>query len=366
MITEVTDARTMARASIRFFLFMTACVHLESAAKDAIGRTAVPESFYKLKELGDLTSCSLSCEPCLQRVPTGQIARKFFFLHIPKTGGLSVEMDIRQIVCDGKFLVKNQCFCGRNDSQYLALKDGEFRYKSAPRTSYGWKNFTVFSGHRYWGMLPNFVKESQPVMATILREPIARAVSHWNMVAGRSFGFDNSNNVSFGEAIRYSVRTFGPQLTVGHKNGSAIRNEQVRFLCGVDCSEDTPIDDAVACAKKNLLRTAIVGIHEDMGGFLEQFRAVLPWWPHRSLFSSFSRINSAEDARNVAKRRRHRKSTIADLEAGTLKLLKEFLAPELEVYLFATQLSTAKTTWARSCPDYALSQKCKGFVSDCH
>lgn len=353
-------------AELSLLLLLFTCDRLESIADGTLRRVPVPESFYKLKELGDRTSCTRSCASCLQRVSIDQIPRKFFFLHIPKTGGLSVEMDIRQIVCQGKFLSKNQCFCGRNDSQFLALNDGEFRYKSAPGIRYGWINFTVFSGHRYWGMLPDFVEESQPVMATILRDPIARAVSHWNMVAGRSFGFNNSKNVSFSEAIRYSINTYGQQLTVGHIPGSAIRNEQVKFLCGIDCSHDLPIDDAVALAKKNLQRTAIVGIQEDMGGFLEQFRAVLPWWPERSHFQSFSRINSAEDLRNVAKRRRHQKSTVADIEPDILKLLKEFLAPEVGLYDFAIELAVAKIAWARSCSDFALSRKCAGFVSDCH
>jgi hypothetical protein len=325
---------------------------------------APPQSLLDLRALGDRTSCSRSCQSCMNRTSASNINRKFFFMHIPKTGGLSIEMDIRKIVCDGKFLTKNQCFCGRNHSQFASLHNHTFHYKQSPG-AYGWADFSVFSGHEAWGMLPGFVSAAAPVTATMLRDPVARAVSHWNMVAGRSFGFDNSKNVTFSESIRQSISAHGNQEIIGHKHGSSIRNEQLNYLCGIDCPDSLPIREAIKIAKSNLLRTAMVGVHDDIDGFLDQFRAVLPWWPSKEKFRQFSRINSAKEMKNVMKRRHHKRTTVEELDRDALDLLKIFLAPEIELYDFTRKLAAAKTSWSRECAAFALSGGCRGFISDC-
>ena len=352
--------------ALRRLLYIILCCISSHSAQQTISRKtlAPPQSLLDLEQLGDATSCSRSCLPCLNRISTYNITRKFFFLHVPKTGGLSVEMDIRNIVCNGKFLTKNACFCGRNKSQFDNLASNSFRYKGSMST-YGWRDFDVFSGHQNWGMVDKFAEEAKPVTATVLRDPIARAISHWNMVAGRSFGFDNKDNVTFSEAVRSSWARFGSQTTLGHSYGSAIRNEQVKFLCGVNCRDSLPISEALETAKRNLLRTAIVGIQEDMDGFLEQFRAVLPWWPSRKRFKHFSRLNSAREKKNIFRRRKHRHSTLGEMDTVALELLQKFLAPEFELYDLAKKLAHAKSSWAYECKAYALSQSCNGFISDC-
>lgn len=318
----------------------------------------------RLKDLGDNSSCSRSCAACMPSSNHRRIERRLFFLHIPKTGGLSVEMDIRRVVCGGNHLVKNDCFCGRNHSQFANLRNGTFHYKSSTK-QYGWRNFSVFSGHEYWGMIPGFVGEAAPVTATMLREPISRALSHWNMAAGRSLGFDNSRNVTFSEAVRQSIADFGFQKTLGHMFGSAIRNEQIRYLCGVDCPDSMPVSTAVSISKLNLARTAIVGIFDDFDGLLDQFRSVLSWWPSKYRFRQFSKINAASEHRNVLRRRYHKKTQLDDLDMNTAHLLREFLAPEFEVYEYAKKLAAVKTAWARSCASVARARKCSGFTSDC-
>jgi hypothetical protein len=354
-------------STARYYVMILLLILISVSVTDThpeVASTTALKSLQQLRTLGDNTSCTQSCPICIKPTHPSDIQRKFFFLHIPKTGGLSIEMDIRKVVCGGTYLTKNKCFCGRNHRQFAALKNNSFRYKSSPIT-YGWKNFSVFSGHEYWGMLPKFIEEAKPVLATVLREPLARAVSHWNMVAGRSLGFDNRNNLTFSEAIRYSIRVHGTQQTLAHRYGSAIRNEQIRYLCGVDCPDTMPLRTALSISKANLARTAIVGIFEDFDGILDQFRAVLPWWPSKAKFGTFSTANSANETRNMLKRRYHKKSRLKELDGDVLRMLQDFLAPEREIYEFGQQLAAAKTEWVRTCSSLAQAHNCAGFTSDC-
>ena len=332
------------------------------------------EAKRKLLSIGDATTCTSSCRSCMNNKleyfvnSSTNISRKFFFLHIPKTGGLSVEMDLRKIVCGGLYLVKTDCFIGRNEKQYIALERGAFKYRTDPKqTTYSWQDFSVFSGHRRWGMIGEFVERERLVQATLLREPICRAVSHWNMGAGRNFGFDNTNNYSLHDALQFTINTFGYQSTVSYSKGAVTRNELVFWLCGVHCPDSMPLRSALERAKYNLLHTAVVGITENMNGFLSQLGAAVPWWPSTDIFPSFSTLNKKDDPENIRRRGLHKKiNNVDELDAETLIIFKRLLWADIELYSFATELSNLKSIWAQQCHEAVSRPKPFSCFEGCY
>eukprot|EP01041_Mallomonas_annulata_P001593 gene1593-3075_t len=314
-----------------------------------------------LLDLGDTTTCSQSCPSCQPiNSPSNHSnlngSIPFFFLHIPKTGGVSVELDCRALACPGPNNIKTNCFCGRSKEQFHRLFQNKWKYRGDDRR-YGWRDFSVFCGHMAWGLHPQITKETTLLQATVLRNPIHRAISHWNMNGGYSYGFNNIRNVSFQEAASYSLTKFGPQTTLGHEVGSAIRNEQVMWLCGVNCAPSMPLEQALELSIAHLLQTSVVAIQEDMNGLLTQLKAVLPWFPRN--ITQFSRRNVRSSRRNV------RQTRYSELTREQLTELQEFLWADFQLYDVAVKLSRLKQQWLQQCPDLARERGCAGLSLPC-
>jgi hypothetical protein len=358
----------MSRRQATFFFFLISAATLRSEEEELSLAIQAVNARANLIRLGDRTTCANSCRSCLKNGTINLRQRKFFFCHIPKTAGFSVETDLRNVACDGHYTSKNLCFIGRTSVQFGQLALNSFAYRRHPSEKYGWKDFVVYAGHQPWGMLPGFVESEAPALATVLRDPLERALSHWNMGAGKHLGFDNNLNKSFSEAIRWTIETFGPQDTVTYRNGAALRNEMVYWLCGVNCTSETPLVKALDVAKGNLLKTAAIGLTEDMRGLQMQFEAILPWWTQAKEFAQFSVLNTHQDPKNVRRRGNHKKTqSLDDLDDWSRKKLTEFLWADIELYKFGRDLSILKSAWARSCAALVNDLgSCKTFIQDCH
>lgn len=404
------------------------------------------QSRQALVSLGDETTCMNTCRSChSQKAPrmslgidavssrftasTGVgVNRKFFFLHIPNTGGSVVERGIKAAACQPRPFAfganassirrggfgNDICFCGRNSSQFEALSKGRYRITRAadqhgktnhlstsPGSIYtGVDDYAIFCGRRPWGMLSGFVEAHAPVTAVMLRDPITQAASHWD----QSIKVWSNHSKSFQDAIRYSISTYGKQETVGHKRGALFRNEQVYWLCGLDCSPSMPISDALASAKRNLQRTAAIGTADHMLDLFEQLHSILPWWPSKNIMKSFdtsasssvvstggvgahtnasmtsnlptvaglkhtgasSTAKLAFAQKNVENLAAVHATIVSSTPADAIALLKEFLWADMELYAFAQDLAQEKALYAVHCRALAKSTNCTDFISDCH
>ncbi|EKD96909.1 MAG: hypothetical protein ACD_23C01190G0004 [uncultured bacterium] len=240
---------------------------------------------------------SLRCEPVFPKSGSPIV-----FIHIPKTGGMTLYSMIREIYRPSELHKINP-----------AVESVE-KYKHLPQTR---KNsLKAIYGHMDYGLRELLPADSAYV--TLMRHPVERVISHYYYV--RRTGNDPLREL----AMRSSLYDW-----VARCNLEEMDNGQTRRLSGMaqgikfgECSAE-----ALAQAKTNLARDfALVGITER---YDETYLLMCKMfgWPIKNYPSI-----------NVAKWKPEQN----EIPARTLRLIEKFNALDMELYDYATRLFAEK------------------------
>ena len=178
--------------------------------------------------------------------------QRIFFLHLPKCGGVSVNMAMRRAFGAQKVDGLNP-----NASRRVAERRGKDlrRFRTSLLFYYmAVENVNVISGHFSWNddVYEQFSKKWAYV--TVLRDPIRRWFSHYFYDRHKSDGyFSTEKNLS----------TF-----LHSERAREMGTIYARRLSG---SQITNLNQAVEMAKVNMEKFEILGFLEDMDAFADQF-----------------------------------------------------------------------------------------------
>jgi len=199
-------------------------------------------------------------------------------LHIPKTGGTSFN-----VILENSFGIRN-CHTNQTDRSTFTQADFEFARKCYP-------GLRSIVGHNL--VDPGQLKVSDPFFMTILREPIARVISHYQ------YSVQNGHNKkSFAETLRASEN---------------LENLQVKLIAG---SRD--LDKA----KRFLEQCAFVGLTEKFDLSLRVLEGLSPW----KLQLNYERrvVARGNDVKDLVKS-----------DERLLELAREYNKLDIELYEFA-------------------------------
>lgn len=183
------------------------------------------------------------------------------FLHVPKTGGISVSQAIvRQFREDEVFHVRN---AAHEKSPVFASAHGtieDFRALSVAQR----RRYRCILGHMHFGLHEHVPGPAAYV--TLLRDPVERLLSHFGqycrMVRNQEFG-DQSTVPSLEEFCRIKSR--------------AMDNHQTRFLCGWEFDKH-PRQASLDRARENLSRWfRVVGTMERFDETLQVLHRAYAW-----------------------------------------------------------------------------------------
>ncbi len=220
------------------------------------------------------------------------------FSHIPKTAG----MTFRTIVED-QFRDEETCPATLNA-----------QVKSIPAEEFA--KYRLFRGHlAYTNLLELLPPDKRMINVTVLREPIARVISHYEYI--RRMPGD-----PFYEAVKdMTLEEFAHKLPAG----SLKKNLQTYYLAKLiqfDLSKTSP-DEIFELAKQSLDQCAFVGLVERFQDSLYLLSYIFGWNPI---------INTRRE--NAAKS----KSPLDEIPATTLEVLKENSAYDIELYQYAKDI----------------------------
>jgi hypothetical protein len=159
--------------------------------------------------------------------------RMIVCLHIPKTGGTSFNF-----ILENNFGIRN-CHTNQNDRSTFTQADFDFARKCYP-------TLRSIVGHNLVDPMQLSVEE--PFYMTILREPVARVISHYQYSVQRG-----NNKKTFEETLRASEN---------------LENLQVKIIAGA-----RDLDKA----KRFLERCAFVGLTEKFDLSLRVLERLSPW-----------------------------------------------------------------------------------------
>lgn len=174
--------------------------------------------------------------------------RPIQYVHVPKTGGASVQGFLREVA--------------RNYSIRVQYHDGPF---VAPK-SWDQSSCIVF-GHRPFGWEVGF-SSRQPFYVVTLRDPVALAVSLFDYVVSHKYKIHDQLRDSFGkESFSVNVIRRNENLL------KFVTAYQAEYLIGIEpCMHDVAV-----CALNNLERADCVGIAEELDQLLLQFQWATGW-----------------------------------------------------------------------------------------
>jgi len=201
-------------------------------------------------------------------------------LHIPKTGGTSFNF-----VLENNFGIRN-CHTNQTNRSTFTQADLNFARKCYPF-------MRSLTGHNL--VDPGQLKVANPFYVTVLREPIARVISHYQ------YSVEQGNNKkSFEETLRVSEN---------------LENLQVKLIAG-----GRDLDKA----KRFLEQCAFVGLTEKFDLSLHVLGRLSPW-----------KLNLNYQKRVVAKNNTVKNALVR--EERMLALAREYNQLDLELYRFATE-----------------------------
>ena len=188
-------------------------------------------------------------------------AETLIFLHLPKTGGVSVSKAIvRQFHDKEVFHVRN---AAHKKSPVFAKTHGTIEdFIALPQARR--RRFRCILGHMHFGLHEHVPGPAAYV--TLLRDPVERLLSHFGqycrMVQNKEFG---------NEATVPSLEAFC------RMKSRAMDNHQTRFLCGWEF-DDHPRQENLARARENLSRWfRVVGTVERFNETMEILHQASGW-----------------------------------------------------------------------------------------
>ncbi|MBD1851582.1 sulfotransferase family 2 domain-containing protein [Leptolyngbya sp. FACHB-711] len=220
-----------------------------------------------------------------------------YFSHIPKTAG----MTFRTIVED-QFDDREICPATLNAQVAKIPKDQL-------------KDYRLFRGHLGFINIPELLPGKEVVNVTILREPIARVISHYEYIR-RMPGDPHYRAVK-----DMTLAEFAQKLTAG-KVGKNIQTYHVAKAMRFKLDDLTP-EETLALAKESLDNFAFVGLVERFQDSLFLLSYILGWKPI---------LNSRKE--NAAKK----KKSFDEIPAETLEIIRENSLLDLELYHYAQEI----------------------------
>jgi hypothetical protein len=220
-----------------------------------------------------------------------------YFSHIPKTAG----MTFRTIVED-QFHADEICPATLN-AQLAKLPPESVR------------NYRLFRGHLGFINLPQLLAGKEIINVTVLREPVARVISHYEYIR-RMPGDPHYSAVK-----DMTLEEFSQKLTAG-KVGKNIQTYHVAKTLQFDLDQLTPAG-TLEIAKQSLDRFAFVGLVERFQDSLFLLSYIFGWKPI---------INTRKE--NAAKS----KKGLNEIPASTIEVIKENTSLDAELYTYAKEI----------------------------
>lgn len=209
--------------------------------------------------------------------------RCIIFLHLPKTGGVTLRRTLKWKYSPNMLTFETLT----KPSESLGEVPLEKR-----------RSLRVLNGHLTYGAHEHFPQDCEYI--TLLREPIARVISYYYYILGHPKHWRHEELVASGVSLEEFVRDSPDR---------GIENEQTRILAGrgageLDAGELGP--DALDEAKRNLEKFLVVGLTERFDETFILVRRALGWrFPVYVTANVASGAKPASDAAIESIRRRN-------------------------------------------------------------
>lgn len=224
------------------------------------------------------------------------------FTHIPKTGGVTTQKIIQR---------KHSFTKGRSFHSFNVKQLAVFSTLPAEQK----RQIQLVTGHLHFGVHKEL--QRAPRYFTMLREPLARAISEYNFICSyKHHSFYKEMNER-----KYSLEDFIQSGKILNMD-----NCQVRYLCGVSGIPYGRVNEEhLELAINNLTNYyETIGITEFFDESLILFARALNW---KSPFYTRQNVNKSD-----------RKISVADLDAKTLELIKNYNKYDSVLYAKALEI----------------------------
>jgi hypothetical protein len=220
-----------------------------------------------------------------------------YFSHIPKTAG----MTFRTIVED-QFHSGEVCPATLNAQLAKMLPEELNRYR-------------LFRGHLGFMNLPELLPQKNIIDVTVLREPVARVISHYEYIRRMP------GDPHYPAVKDMTLEEFSQKLTAG-KAGKNIQTYHVAKTLQFDLDHLTP-EEILDIAKTSLDRFAFVGLVERFQDSLFLLSYIFGWKPI---------INTRKE--NAAKT----KKSLNEISSSTIEVIQQNTALDAELYQYAKEI----------------------------
>ncbi len=246
------------------------------------------------------------------------LPQRFVFHHVPKCGGTSVGRALRRRYLLSQATVTPEdsfrafeAFTGRSDRErmlvdVLDLREQMLLYHMF-RDVRGLSLHVRFSEAAYSRFADRYK------FVTILREPVARFLSHYNWSHGRD-GAHARIDEGFGAFL-------------GTERARRMGASYVEYFCGLPKDADIRSGQAIGRAIDNLARFSVVGFLDDLPGFRAALRRTLR-----------ARVRIGHENRTAEGRRSISAPALSDADMARVR---ELCAPDLAVWEAAQAFRSA-------------------------
>ncbi|MDX2211803.1 MAG: sulfotransferase family 2 domain-containing protein [Oculatellaceae cyanobacterium bins.114] len=226
-----------------------------------------------------------------------------YFPHIPKTAGMTF-----RTILEDQFCSSDICPATLN-AQLKGYTQADY------------EKYRLFRGHINYVDIPQILSHKHLLLVTVLREPIARVISHYEYIRRMP------GDPHYGLVKDMTLEEFAQGMPVG-RLGKNAQTYYIAKLAQFDLNHLSP-DEALALAKKQLDSLAFIGILERFQDSLFLLSYIFGWNPI---------INSRRE--NVAKDKKPKE----EIPASTLEAIKQNCLLDVELYQYAKELFEIRFT----------------------